>query len=245
MAGSPGLCVCGRGAGEPPGASSPLGLFLPHQSLCGCWHVASRPREGTRQLASPWHCAPTRASPGNHVDSTGSTLSSPRPVTAMGSPPLWPGPTPQPGGRCQAAGPAPRFLITHAQPLLGAVPAGRAGRCRPGGRGGTRTRLPWETAPPSPTSGLSPGAACRGVHPTVCPTVCVLVSVCERRMDAHVYMCVVSCVCIAVCIWCILCLCIVLMCIYMYECVLYVLACVHMCVSVCIRMRGGPVGSWP
>lgn len=41
-----------------------------------------------------------------------------RPVTAMGSPPLRPGPTPtaapHPGGRCQAPGPSPRFLITHA-----------------------------------------------------------------------------------------------------------------------------------
>lgn len=40
------------------------------------------------------------------------------PVTAVGSPPLWPGPTPttapHPGRRCQAPGPSPRFLITHA-----------------------------------------------------------------------------------------------------------------------------------
>ena len=97
-----------------------LGQRLPHQSRCGCWHGASGPWRawGGCPPASPWHCAPARASPGNRTDSAEEPYLAPAPPPATQSPP-WghgrrglaprPPPVPHPSGRCQAPGPPHAF----------------------------------------------------------------------------------------------------------------------------------------
>lgn len=67
-----------REAPREPGPAC-LGQHPPHQSCCGCWHRASQAVAGTGRVPAcqPWHRAPARASPGNHTDSTGRTLSGP------------------------------------------------------------------------------------------------------------------------------------------------------------------------
>lgn len=127
----------GRVLGSPWELSPPrLGQRPPHQSCCGCWRGASGPWQarGGCLPASPWHRASACASPGNRTDSAGRALSGPcaatsRPVTAVGSRPPGPGPTPTisspPSWLLPSARPAPRFLITHA--AAGGSGARRAG----------------------------------------------------------------------------------------------------------------------
>lgn len=197
------------GAGRVPGSpwelSPPrLGQRPPHQSCCGCWRGASGPWQarGGCLPASPWHRASARASPGNRTDSAGRALSGPcaatsRPVTAVGSRPPGPGPTPTisspPSWLLPSARPAPRFLITHAAAGgSGARRAGttcashrggasvchvRSGRCR--GCGGAVGRRAVPCAPGSVFNGARPGGAwtppvCRGRGFSACVRLRVL-----------------------------------------------------------------------